>query len=75
MEPMKCRGCKYWRRMYVNHNGCHYSIDTGIPRGISAEECYTGKVYFAPRGKAGRAGKPMGRIGSTLSSGGPKRND
>lgn len=28
---------------------CHYLIDTGEPRGCTAEECYTNRIHFTTR--------------------------
>lgn len=40
----RCGGCYYWRPIADGNRAsmkvCHYCIDTSVPRGIPARECY-----------------------------------
>lgn len=45
-QKVKCVGCAYWRYFTSGTGGgmkaCHYLLDTHIPRGVPAAECYAG---------------------------------
>lgn len=39
-EVVNCKGCFYWRNMYVGANACHYPIETNQLRPMPAADCY-----------------------------------
>ena len=36
----ECKGCYYWRQMWVGLNGCHYRLETLKLREIPPIDCY-----------------------------------
>ena len=49
---MKCKGCIHRKTLSGVPGGnkaCHYCIDTGEPRGCTAEDCYTNRIHYTTR--------------------------
>lgn len=48
MSRTSCKGCGHYRTIGGNNSGergCHYLLDTGEPRGCSAENCTKKEPY------------------------------
>ena len=49
MSRTSCKGCGHYRTFSGNYTkgerGCHYLLDTGEPRGCSAENCTKKEPY------------------------------
>lgn len=60
-----CKGCEYRRPLNPSKPDgikvCHYCIDTGLPRAMTAKECYSKRPHSHFMPKRGFAPVPFGK--------------